>query len=98
MGHARPAWHRWRTAVSVVASAAHRRARLIELLHTRLRDGTHHGWADAAIEHEHRVQRGLSCCVPCGLEALMGHARPAWHRCGTAVSVVALAAGRRASF
>ena len=43
-----------------------------------------HGIATARIgaglmlpEHEHRVQSGLSCCVSCGLEALMGHARPA---------------------
>ena len=33
------------------------------------------GWM--VPEHEQRWQRGLSCCVPCGVEALMGHARPA---------------------
>ena len=47
-------------------------------------------------EHEQRWQRGLSCCVPCGVEALMGHARPARHRWSTAVSVVASAAHPRA--
>ena len=47
-------------------------------------------------EHEQRRQRGLSCCVACGLEALMGHARPARHRWSTAASVVASAARRRA--
>ena len=33
------------------------------------------GWV--LPEHEHTVQHGLSCSVPRGLEALVGHARPA---------------------
>ena len=40
-------------------------------------------------EHEQRWHLGLSCFVPCGLEALVGHARPARRRWSTAVSVVA---------
>ena len=47
-------------------------------------------------EHGRGWQRGLMRCAPCGVEALVGHARPARHRWSTLVSVVASAAHPRA--
>ena len=45
---------------------------------SRLLDGrVRAGWM--LPEHKQRVQHGLLCCMPCGVEALARHARPARH-------------------